>query len=41
MEPFNIGLDREDIKTSPNLENLPSEPPKKKTCHKMSSLESL
>ena len=31
MEPFNIGLDREEIEISPDFDDLPVEPPKKKT----------
>ena len=30
MELFNIGLDGEEIKASPDFDDLPAEPPKKK-----------
>ena len=30
MEPFNIGLDGEEIEASPDFDDLPAEPPKKK-----------
>ena len=30
MEPFDIGLDGEEIKASPDFDDLPAEPPKKK-----------
>ena len=30
MEPFDIGLDGEEIEASPDFDDLPAEPPKKK-----------
>ena len=30
MEPFDIGLDGEEIEASPDFDYLPAEPPKKK-----------
>ena len=30
MEPFDIGLDGEEIEVSPDFDDLPVEPPKKK-----------
>ena len=40
MEPFDIGLDGEEIKASPDFDNLPAEPPKKKICQQKSTAES-
>ena len=34
VESFDIGLDREEIKTSPDFGDLPLEPPKKKSITK-------
>ena len=39
MEPFDIGLDGEEIKASPDFDDLPAEPPKK-ICQQKSTAES-
>ena len=34
MEPFDIGLDGEEIEASPDFDDLPAEPPKKRFAGK-------
>ena len=37
MEPFDIGLDGEEIEASPDFDDLPAEPPKKKIHRRKSA----
>ena len=40
MEPFDIGLDGEEMETSPDFDDLPAEPPKNKIRRQKSTAES-
>ena len=40
MEPFDIGLDGEEIEALPDFDNLPAKPPKKKIHQRKSTAES-